>query len=612
MSGSQPQSGLSAIQRNFTPNVVKSEPASQPTASQAQKKSKISAAMRAAISQGIASRGSEPPPPPAASLKRPSNGVEPPAKRHLPSSWNENHPRASSSSSYNSSSNTSSRAAALSATNGAGRKPAPIRQEIDDLIQSTPRVVTASSTKNKAPAAIFLSEEQRYVLSLVEKGESVFYTGSAGTGKSVLLREIIKVLTRKYPTPDGVAITASTGIAACNIGGITLHSYAGIGLGTDEPEELAKRVKKNRKNSGRWLRTRVLIIDELSMVDGDLFDKIARVGSLVRNTAKPFGGIQLVVTGDFFQLPPVNKGGKMTKFAFEAQLWDQCIKRRILLTKVFRQKDQTFVDMLNELRYGKLSPKSIEAFKGLSRPITYEDGIGPTELFPRREDVDAANNARMGRLAGVSRTFVARDGGMAGPDERKRLLSNFMAPETLLLQEGAQVMLIKNVDETLVNGSMGIVKRFVDPAKYSSEQDDIIGGNKGKDAKGKKEEPQRAEKLVPLVEFSTPGGGKRPILVLPEEWKVELPSGEIQARRQQLPLILSWAMSIHKSQGQTLERVKVDLGRVFERGQAYVALSRATSLKGLQVLNFNPEKVLVHDKVVEWYRGLETVGEKAA
>ena len=125
---------------------------------------------------------------------------------------------------------------------------------------------------------------------------------------------------------------------------------------------------------------------------------------------------------------------------------------------------------------------------------------------------------------------------MAGPEERKRLLSNFMAPETLLLQEGAQVMLIKNVDETLVNGSMGIVKRFVDPAKYSAEQtDDILGKNK--DAKGKKDEgPPRADKLVPLVEFSTPGGGKRPILVLPEEWKVELPSGEIQARRQQVRL----------------------------------------------------------------------------
>ncbi|KZV74501.1 hypothetical protein PENSPDRAFT_194198 [Peniophora sp. CONT] len=195
-----------------------------------------------------------------------------------------------------------------------------------------------------------------------------------------------------------------------------------------------------------------------------------------------------------------------------------------------------FVNMLNEMRYGQLSPASIKAFKGLARPIHYEDGIGPTELFPRREDVDAANNARMGRLAGVSRTYQARDGGMAGPDERKRLLSNFMAPETLLLQEGAQVMLIKNVDETLVNGSMGIIKRFVDPAKYSAEQtDELLGGGKDKNAKGKKDEgPPRAEKLVPLVEFSTPGGGKRPILVLPEEWKVELPSGEIQARRQQV------------------------------------------------------------------------------
>lgn len=181
MSGSQSQSGLSTIQRNFTPNVVKSEPAPTPTASQVQKKSKISAAMRAAISQGIASRGSEPVPPPTAGLKRPGSGVEaPPAKRQLPSTWNDNHPRAGSSS-YHSSSNTSSQSATYPAANGVGRKAAPIKQDIEDLIVSAPRVVAANSTKNKGPAAIFLSAEQRAVLDLVEKGESVFYTGSAGT-----------------------------------------------------------------------------------------------------------------------------------------------------------------------------------------------------------------------------------------------------------------------------------------------------------------------------------------------------------------------------------------------------------------------------------------------
>ncbi|KZV74502.1 hypothetical protein PENSPDRAFT_194211 [Peniophora sp. CONT] len=264
MSGSQPHSGLATIQRNFTPNVVKSEPTPTPTASQAQKKSKISAAMRAAISQGIASRGDNPPPP-STGMKRPSSGVEPPAKRHLPSTWNENHPRASASS-YTSSSNTSSQAAALSTTNGTTRKAAPVKQDIGDIAAEAPRVVAANSTKNKGPAKIFLSAEQRYVLDLVEKGESVFYTGSAGTGKSVLLREIIKVLQKKYPSADGVAITASTGIAACNIGGITVHSYAGIGLGTDDAEDLVKRIRKNRKTSGRWLRTKVLIIDERMLI----------------------------------------------------------------------------------------------------------------------------------------------------------------------------------------------------------------------------------------------------------------------------------------------------------------------------------------------------------
>ena len=200
----------------------------------------------------------------------------------------------------------------------------------------------AKAKKNrKGGKPIVLSEEQSKVLYLVtERGKSVFFTGSAGTGKSVLMREIIRHLRDKYSKEhDRVAVTASTGLAACNIGGVTLHSFGGIGLGKEPAEQLVKKIKRNMKAKNRWLRTKVLIIDEISMVDGDLFDKLEAVARAIRNNARPFGGIQLVVTGDFFQLPPVPDNGRVVKFAFDAGTWGTSIEHTIGLTQIFRQRD---------------------------------------------------------------------------------------------------------------------------------------------------------------------------------------------------------------------------------------------------------------------------------
>ena len=200
---------------------------------------------------------------------------------------------------------------------------------------------TAPAKKKPNIARVCLSNEQRKVLNLVtEEQKSVFFTGSAGTGKSVLLREIIKSLRAKHKTqPDRVAVTASTGLAACNVGGVTLHSFAGIGLGKEDVPELVKKVKRNQKAKTRWMRTKILIVDEISMVDGDLFDKLEAVARIVRNSGRPFGGIQLVITGDFFQLPPVPDYGKVAKFSFDAATWNTSIEHTIGLTQVFRQKD---------------------------------------------------------------------------------------------------------------------------------------------------------------------------------------------------------------------------------------------------------------------------------
>jgi ATP-dependent DNA helicase PIF1 len=210
-------------------------------------------------------------------------------------------------------------------------------QAPDERKQDTSR--TTSKTEN--PAKFELSSEQQQVLRLISyMKKSVFFTGSAGTGKSVLMREIIQVLKKNHSREaDRVAVTASTGLAACNIGGVTLHSFAGIGLGKEPAEVLVKRIKKTPKARQRWLRTKVLIIDEISMVDGDLFDKLEEIARTIRNNGRPFGGIQLVITGDFFQLPPVPERSKVAKFAFEAATWSTSIQHTIGLSQIFRQKD---------------------------------------------------------------------------------------------------------------------------------------------------------------------------------------------------------------------------------------------------------------------------------
>ncbi|KAK7192557.1 DNA repair and recombination protein pif1 [Paraphaeosphaeria sporulosa] len=466
---------------------------------------------------------------------------------------------------------------------------------------------------------IFLSEEQQHVLNMVvENKKSVFFTGSAGTGKSVLLREIIAGLRRKYVREsDRVAVTASTGLAACNIGGVTLHSFSGIGLGKEPVEDLVKKIRRNAKAKQRWMRTKVLVIDEVSMVDGDLFDKLEQIARTIRNNGRPFGGIQLIITGDFFQLPPVPEYGKAARFAFDAGTWTTSIEHTIGLTHVFRQKDPVFAGMLNEMREGRLTPASIAKFRQLDRPLpASEDNIEATELFPTRQEVERANQARMNQLQGQIYEFESRDGGtVTDKEKRDKLLQSCMVPANIYLKKGAQVMLVKNMDDTLVNGSLGKVTGFMTEqmfAFYKENEDAFLEGAHNTtelDALKKLKEKTlgvNTAQLYPVVRFAISDGTTRDLLCKRESWKIELPNGEVQASRDQIPLILAWALSIHKAQGQTLERVRVDLGRVFEKGQAYVALSRATNMAGLQVMRFDASKVMAHEKVRAFYSSLST------
>jgi len=236
--------------------------------------------------------------------------------------------------------------------------------------------------------------------------------------------------------------------------------------------------------------------------------------------------------------------------------------------------------------------------------------------FPTRNEVENSNSFRMRSLAGKEYVYEATDTGtIQDVQMREKLLANMMAPKTLMLKKGAQVMLIKNMDDGLVNGSLGKVVAFMSESTFEiyDSNPDVVDESVPLTELSEKEQRQRSSmkavtgREYPLVRFAIADGTSRDLLVQPEEWKVELPSGEVQAQRSQLPLILAWALSIHKAQGQTLERVKIDLKKIFEKGQAYVALSRATSQAGLEVQNFDKAKVMAHPRVAQFYDSLYSV-----
>ncbi|KEP51595.1 putative DNA helicase (PIF1) [Rhizoctonia solani 123E] len=439
---------------------------------------------------------------------------------------------------------------------------------------------------------IILTPEQKYISDKITQDRtSVFFTGSAGTGKSVLLREIIRRL-RTIRDPEKVQVTASTGIAALNIGGTTLHSFAGIGLGELPIPDLLRRIMGTRSTYHRWLKTEVLIIDEISMVSAGLLDLIDRLAREVRRNRRPFGGIQLVVSGDFFQLPPVsderntNTGIELgCQFAFEANCWNEVFPHAYKLTKIFRQTDTVFIRLLNELRLGIATDETIKILNGLCRPVKCNDGILPTEIHPLRRSaqiLDKYGKDRYGHPVRVSEAEVMLE---------KR------APKALILQVGAQVMCTQNIPESgLVNGSTGRVVDFITPEKALDQGYPIAGAAITISEDGTPQRPsikqQFKRQLWPLVKFANSGV----ILMPPVDFVLDNGAGGMRASRRQVPLILAWALTIHRAQGQTIDRASVNLANTFAPGQAYVAISRCKTLEGLQILNFSPSSVFVDKK----------------
>lgn len=447
-----------------------------------------------------------------------------------------------------------------------------------------------------------LTIEQRAVFHHLLRGENLFLTGGGGVGKSFLLSVICSEFPKWKKQWEGrdvqVQMCAMTGCAALLLGhrAKTIHSWAGIGLGKGTPRELFAKIRRNGRAVRNWMSVDLLIVDEISMMTAELLDKLNEVAKMVRKNPRPFGGIQVLLVGDFYQLPPVRKiadsavvPADAPLYAFEAECWPEVVPAAYELTVILRQKDEVFQRILVEARRGELTAESCAVLKERWEHNWRAGKIQPTLLFPRRAEVEMINTSRYRELKGRKErweaTLVQNGKVPVGFDVRGetflRALERFDTDAPYLtdleLVEEAQVMLIANVDPTigLVNGSRGVVAGYCPVTGH------------------------------PVVEFLN---GRREVIGR-HNWPVE--DFEFMSRSQ-IPLRLAYAVTIHKAQGASVDCALVDIGSGnFEFGQAYVALSRVRSLEALYVYDFEPRVFRAHRKVKAFYAGLQPIAMEA-
>jgi hypothetical protein len=395
---------------------------------------------------------------------------------------------------------------------------------------------------------------QEEAFTLLTMGKQVFLTGPAGSGKTHVVNRYIHYLRMHGIEPT---ITASTGIASTHLGGQTIHSWSGIGVRSYlSPQEL-DALGQNERAVRRIRATKVLIIDEVSMISADFFNTLDSVLRTVHQSSAPFGGIQVVCSGDFFQLPPVVREGTLA-FAFESEAWRALNFCVCYLSEQHRQDDGVLLDILAHMRFGTISSKHRAL---LTKRIVDERPSDIPHLFSHNTDVDALNTERLRALSGGHTVYEMRARGSKKRVET--LKKTILAQERLEIKKGAIVMFVKNVPQkNYVNGTLGTVEGFA-------------FGN-------------------PLVR--THDG--RSIVAEPETWTFE-DDGVVKAEVTQVPLRLAWAVTIHKSQGLTLDAAYIDLQKVFVAGQGYVALSRVRSFEGVYLAGVGPRAFDRDERVAE-------------
>lgn len=400
-----------------------------------------------------------------------------------------------------------------------------------------------------------LNEEQKYALKCVSEGDNILLTGSAGTGKSYTIKYIIEYLNnanKKY------AITASTGTAAVIIGGQTLHSFLGLGLGTGSVKEILNNILKNKKKYESILNLEVLIIDEISMIDKELFEKISLILSIIKSNDVYFGNIQIILVGDFCQLAPV-KG----KYCFLADIWNKMNIKIVLLEKLIRQdEDLLFQQILRIVRKGRCTDNIIKVLNKL-KDTEFENGIIPTKLYPINVNVDKINNIEIEKLkacGNISKTYTA----ISSSDKEKEV-----GKFTIELTLNAQIIIIRNinVEESLVNGTRGVVKHL------------------GND----------------FVVINDVNGNIHTIKYFTDTYNNSISSKSSYIIH--MPIRICYALSIHKSQGMTIDALELDLGpNIFTCGQSYTALSRAKKLSSIKIIDIDKDSFRTNIDVKNFYK----------
>jgi len=408
---------------------------------------------------------------------------------------------------------------------------------------------------------------QEQTLNIMKTGVNIYLTGSAGSGKTYLLNQYIEYL-QKHDIQ--VAVTASTGIAATHMNGMTIHSWSGIGIKNNLDEKDLQGLEEKKYLWARFEKARVLIIDEISMLHGNQLDMLEQVCRRFKRSDKPFGGLQVILSGDFFQLPPIDKSGIESKnnMVFGSAAWQILNPAICYLEEQHRQEDNTLTDILNMIRNNSLEEKHYECLeKRIGAKL--ENNKKATKLYTHNINVDSMNNAELSLIKNNEKTFLMTS---TGPEHIVEILKkSCLAHEELKLKIGAEVMCVKNnFEENYANGSRGIVIGFVNDTGYP-----IIELNNGK-----------IVTLKPMV------------------WAIE-EDGKIKASVTQIPLRLAWAITIHKSQGMSLDNAEIDLTRTFAYGMGYVALSRVRTLAGISLVGFSPESLRVDPKVLEFDQDLK-------